>query len=94
MIRLRMLLVAAPVAVGLLSAPAAHAEWRGGWGHGWGGHPGWGHPGYGWHAGWRSEEDEIDCPSPIFRQRCRSPIIITATRQSWAAAPRGGACGC
>ena len=35
------LLIAAPVAVGLLTAPAAHAEWRG--------HGGWG--GHGWHHG-------------------------------------------
>jgi hypothetical protein len=37
------LLVAAPVAAGLLTAPAAHADWhgRGGWHGGW--HEGWHH---------------------------------------------------
>ena len=47
-------LIAVPVALGLLSAPVAHAEWRhqggGGWGHhggGWDHHAGgWGHQGY------------------------------------------------
>jgi hypothetical protein len=34
MLRLKALLIAAPVAAGLLAAPAAHAEWRG---HGGGG---------------------------------------------------------
>lgn len=36
MTQLKTLLIAAPVALGLLAAPAAHAEWRGGWhgGHG------------------------------------------------------------
>ena len=30
----KIFLIAAPVALGLLAAPAAHAEWRhGGWGH-------------------------------------------------------------
>ena len=34
MINLKTFLIAAPVALGLLAAPAAHAEWRGGgWGH-------------------------------------------------------------
>ena len=42
---MKSLLIAAPVAVGLLSAPVAHAEWRG---HGGGGHGGWGHRGGGW----------------------------------------------
>ena len=44
MLRLKALLIAAPVAVGLLAAPAAHAEWRG--------HGGW-HGGYehGHHGG-------------------------------------------
>ena len=34
------LLIAAPVALGLLAAPAAHADWRhnGGWDNGWHGH--------------------------------------------------------
>jgi hypothetical protein len=35
------LLIAAPVALGLLAAPTAHADWRhhgGGWGNGWHGH--------------------------------------------------------
>jgi hypothetical protein len=35
------LLIAAPVALGLLAAPAAHADWHhhgGGWGGGWQGH--------------------------------------------------------
>jgi hypothetical protein len=35
------LLIAAPVAIGLLAAPAAHADWRhhgGGWDNGWHGH--------------------------------------------------------
>lgn len=48
MTSLKTLLIAAPVAMGLLAAPAAHAEWRGhegwhgGWGHSRG--PGWGLP--------------------------------------------------
>ena len=45
------LLVAAPIAAGLLAAPAAHADWhgRGGW-HGDGGwHGGGGWRGDGWH---------------------------------------------
>ena len=39
------LLIAAPVMLGLLASPAAHAEWRGGYHHGWA-HPEvrWGHP--------------------------------------------------
>nr|WP_294522381.1 hypothetical protein [uncultured Rhodopila sp.] len=48
--RLKSLLIAAPVAAGLLAAPAAHAEWRGhgGYGHYYGG--GYGH----YHGGgWR-----------------------------------------
>jgi hypothetical protein len=46
------LLIAAPVAAGLLAAPAAHAEWRGGPG-GWhgGGGPAWHGGGGGWHGG-------------------------------------------
>ncbi len=42
MTNLKTLLIAAPVALGLLAAPAAHAEWRG--------HGGWGHRGY-YHGG-------------------------------------------
>lgn len=38
MLRFKALLIAAPVAAGLLAAPAAHAEWRG-------------HGGGGWHEG-------------------------------------------
>jgi len=52
MTHLKTLLIAAPVAMGLLAAPAAHAEWRGhgGWGHG----GGWGHQGgWGYHGGHR-----------------------------------------
>jgi len=46
-------LIAAPVALGLLAAPAAHAEWRGGhdrggWSHGGWGHGGWEHREGGW----------------------------------------------
>jgi hypothetical protein len=37
------LLIAAPIAAGLLAAPAAHADWRG--------HPGWHGGGGGWHRG-------------------------------------------
>jgi hypothetical protein len=48
MTHLKTLLIAAPVALGLLAAPAAHAEWRG---HG-GWHGGWGHPEGGWHGGY------------------------------------------
>jgi hypothetical protein len=40
MLRFKALMIAAPVAVGLLIAPQAHAEWRG---HGGGG---------GWHGGY------------------------------------------
>jgi len=54
MTHLKTLLIAAPIALGLLAAPAAHAEWRGGhggggWGHhaGWGYRGGYGHRGYG-----------------------------------------------
>jgi hypothetical protein len=47
MVNVKTLLVAAPVALGLLAAPAAHAEWghRGGdWGHrSWGGYEHRGH---------------------------------------------------
>ena len=54
MTRLTSLLIAAPIAVGLLAAPAAHAEWRGhggGWGHG-GGYGGGGYGGgYRHHGG-------------------------------------------
>src|SRR4051794_13682315 len=53
MLSIKALLIAAPIAVGLLAAPAAHAEWRhgggAGWGHGGGG--GWGHGGGGGHGG-------------------------------------------
>jgi hypothetical protein len=53
MTHLKTLLIAAPVAMGLLAAPAAHAEWRG-HGGGWGYGGGWGHQG-GWgnHGGHR-----------------------------------------
>lgn len=52
MTSLKTLLIAAPVAAGLLAAPAAHAEWRGGHGGWHGGGPAW-HGGGGWHGGWR-----------------------------------------
>jgi hypothetical protein len=43
MTRLKTLMIAAPIALGLLSAPAARAEWRhGGWGY-----HGYAHRGYG-----------------------------------------------
>jgi hypothetical protein len=42
------LLVAAPVAAGLLTAPAAHADWRG--------HHEW--RGSGWHQGWQHEHHD------------------------------------
>jgi hypothetical protein len=42
------LLVAAPVAAGLLTAPAAHADWRG--------HHEW--RGAGWHQGWQHEHHD------------------------------------
>jgi len=52
MTHFKTLLIAAPVALGLLAAPAAHAEWRGG-GGGWGHHAGWGYRGgYGYRGGW------------------------------------------
>ena len=43
--RLKSLMIAAPIAAGLLAAPAAHAEWRG--------HGGYGHYYGGYHGGWR-----------------------------------------
>jgi hypothetical protein len=43
MLRLKALLIAAPVAVGLLGAPVAHAEWRGHGGGEWHGGGGWHH---------------------------------------------------
>jgi hypothetical protein len=47
MLRLKALLIAAPVAAGLLAAPAAHAEWRGHGGGGWhGGGGGFRHDGF------------------------------------------------
>ncbi|HEY4040734.1 MAG TPA: hypothetical protein VGM32_02695 [Rhodopila sp.] len=51
MMRFKALLIAAPIAAGLLAAPAAHAEWHGHGGGGWHG-GGWhgGHEG-GWHRG-------------------------------------------
>ncbi len=51
MLRFKALLIAAPVAIGLLAAPAAHAEWRGEHG-GWHGGDGYerGHRGD-WHGG-------------------------------------------
>ena len=42
--RIKSLLIAAPIAAGLLAAPAAHAEWRG--------HGGYGHYYGGYHGGW------------------------------------------
>ena len=62
----KILLIAAPLAVSLLAAPAANAEWGhrgGGWsghGGGWGGHGGgWGgHGGWGYRGGYRG-------PGPI-----------------------------
>ena len=54
MTRFKTLLTAVPVAVGLLAAPAAHAEWGhrgGGWGHGGGHGGGWGHQQYSGHRG-------------------------------------------
>lgn len=55
MTRLKALLVAAPLAMGVLSAPMAHAEWHGGHAGGWhgGGYHGGGWHGGGWHGGWR-----------------------------------------
>jgi ammonia channel protein AmtB len=50
MLRFKALLIAAPVAVGLLAAPAAHAEWRGHGGGDWHGRGGW-HDGYGHDRG-------------------------------------------
>jgi hypothetical protein len=44
MFRFKALLIAAPVAAGLLAAPAAHAEWRG---HGGGWHGGYEHDHHG-----------------------------------------------
>jgi hypothetical protein len=44
MSRIKSLLIAAPIAAGLLAAPAAHAEWRG--------HGGYGHYYGGYHGGW------------------------------------------
>jgi hypothetical protein len=51
MLRFKALLIAAPVAAGLLAAPMAHAEWRGHGGEG-------GRGGEGWHGGggWRGHE--------------------------------------
>ena len=50
MMRFKALLVAAPIAAGLLAAPAAHADWHGHGGGGWhGGGGGW--HGGGWHGG-------------------------------------------
>jgi hypothetical protein len=43
MMRLKALLIAAPIAAGLLAAPAAQADWHG--------HGGW-HGGGGYHGGW------------------------------------------
>jgi hypothetical protein len=56
MVRLKALLIAAPIAAGLLAAPVAHAEWhgdRGGW-HGGGWHGEGSRRGEGWHhdEGW------------------------------------------
>jgi hypothetical protein len=48
MIRFKAILIAAPIAAGLLAAPAAHAEW-----HGHGGWHGGGWHGGGWHGGYR-----------------------------------------
>lgn len=42
------LLIAAPIAAGLLAAPAAHADWRG--------HDGW-HGDRGSHGGWHGDRD-------------------------------------
>ena len=47
MLRFKALLIAAPIAAGLLAAPAAHAEWRGNRGGEW--HGGGG----GWNGGYR-----------------------------------------
>lgn len=55
MTQFRTLLIAAPVALGLLAAPAAHAEWRGHGGGGWAHGGGWGHREGGWghrEGGW------------------------------------------
>ena len=55
MLHIKTLLIAAPVALGLLGAPAAHADWRHGggghWGGGGGGHWGGG-GGYRGGGGW------------------------------------------
>jgi hypothetical protein len=48
MMRFKALLIAAPIAAGLLAAPAAHADWHG---HGGGGYHGGGYHGGGWHGG-------------------------------------------
>lgn len=47
MSRIKVLLMAAPLAAGLLGAPLAHAEWRGGGGPGWHGRPHWHGHGHG-----------------------------------------------
>jgi hypothetical protein len=47
MLRFKALLIAAPVAAGLLASPMAHAEWRGHGGGGWRGHEHHGGPGVG-----------------------------------------------
>lgn len=47
MIRFKALLIAAPVAAGLLAAPAAHADWHG---RGGGYHGGWHGGDGGWHG--------------------------------------------
>jgi hypothetical protein len=51
MVHMKTLLIAAPVALGLLASPAAHAEWRAHGGGGWGYHGGYGHRGGGALAG-------------------------------------------
>jgi hypothetical protein len=52
MMPFKALMIAVPVAVGLLAAPAAHADWHGGNRGGWhGGGGGWHGGGGGWHGG-------------------------------------------
>lgn len=55
------LLIAAPIAAGLLAAPAAHADWRGDRG-GWHGDHGGGGPGWGGRGGpgWGGERRDHD----------------------------------
>ena len=84
MFRFKALMIAAPVAVGLLAAPAAHAEWPGHRGGGWQGGGG------GWHGGGGDWRGDGGWRGGYGRHHDRGPGIAGAILGLGAAAVIGG----